>query len=65
MNGTWPWIAFNAFVLLMLAIDLGVFNRQVKKVTFKAAIGWSAVWITLALIFNGWIYYSMGEKAAI
>jgi tellurite resistance protein TerC len=65
MNNIWPWVLFNAFVLLMLAIDLGVFNRQAKKVTFGQAIGWSAVWITLALLFNAWIYYSMGKKPAL
>lgn len=65
MNGIWPWIIFNAFVLLMLAIDLGVFHRQAKKVSFREAIIWSLIWITLALIFNGWIYYSMGEKPAV
>jgi tellurite resistance protein TerC len=65
MSGTWPWILFNIFVLLMLAIDLGVFNRKAKKISFKEAITWSVVWITLAMIFNGWIYYSMGEKPAV
>jgi len=65
MSGTWPWIIFNAFVILMLAIDLGIFNRQSNKVTFKAAISWTAVWVIIALLFNGWIYYSMGQKPAI
>jgi len=65
MSGTWPWILFNVFVLLMLAIDLGIFHRQSKKVSFKEAITWSAVWIILAMVFNGWIYYSMGEKPAL
>ncbi len=65
MSGAWPWIIFNAFVLLMLAIDLGIFHRKSKKVSFKEAITWSLVWITLALVFNGWIYYSMGEKPAV
>jgi len=65
MSGTWPWIIFNSFVILMLAIDLGIFNRQSNKVTFKAAISWTFVWVVLALIFNSWIYYHMGEKPAI
>lgn len=65
MNNLWPWIIFNAFVVLMLAIDLGVFNRQAKKVSFRAAIGWSLVWVLLALIFNVWIYYKLGEKPAL
>jgi len=65
MNGILPWIVFNIFVLLMLAIDLGVFNRQAKAISFQEALTWSAVWIALALLFNGWIYYSMGEKPAV
>lgn len=65
MNNIWPWIIFNAFVLLMLAIDLGVFNRQAKIVTVRQAIAWSVVWISLALLFNAWIYYSMGKKPAL
>lgn len=65
MTGTLPWIFFNAFVLLMLALDLGVFHRQSKKITFKNAMIWSAVWIGMAMIFNGWIYYSMGKQPAI
>ncbi len=65
MNGILPWILFNAFVLLLLAIDLGIFHRQSKKVTFKEAVTWSVIWISLALLFNGWVYYSMGEKPAL
>jgi len=65
MNNIWSWILFNAFVLLMLAIDLGLFHRQSKKVTFKEAITWSVIWITLAMIFNVWIYFSMGERPAL
>ncbi|MCU7552050.1 TerC family protein [Chitinophagaceae bacterium LB-8] len=65
MNGILPWILFNAFVLLMLALDLGVFHKKDKPVTFKEALAWSGVWITLALIFNGWIYYSMGQQPAL
>lgn len=65
MSSTWPWIIFNAFVLLMLALDLGIFHRQTKKVGFKEALIWSAVWISLALAFNAWIWHSMGEKPAL
>jgi len=65
MNGVLPLILFNAFVLMMLAIDLGIFHRRSEKVTFRGAITWSLVWITLAMLFNGWIYYNMGEKPAL
>ena len=59
------WIGFNAFVLLMLALDLGVFNRKAHVVSVKEALAWSGVWISLALIFNGLIYYWFGEAKAI
>ncbi len=49
----------------MLAIDLGVFHRQLKKIFVKDAIPWPIVWVLLALNCNGWIYYSMGKKPAI
>ncbi|MFQ5670189.1 MAG: TerC/Alx family metal homeostasis membrane protein [Acidobacteriota bacterium] len=48
----WLWIAFIAGVLLLLALDLGVFNRTAHVVTTAEALGWSAFWISLALAFN-------------
>lgn len=59
------WIGFNVFVLLMLALDLGVFNRKAHVVSVKEALIWSAVWVSLALVFNGLIYYWFGEHKAI
>jgi len=43
----WVWIAFNVFVLVMLAIDLGVFHRRSHAVTLKEALVWSGIWIAL------------------
>lgn len=59
MTPTW-WILFNGFVLLMLALDLGVFHRKAHEVRVREAVLWSVVWISLALLFNlglhmGWI----------
>lgn len=59
------WIGFNVFVLLMLALDLGVFNRKAHVVSVKEALTWTGVWISLALVFNGLIYYWFGESKAI
>jgi tellurite resistance protein TerC len=56
-HSTLMWILFNAFVLLMLALDLGVFHRKAHEVKMKEALAWSAVWISLALVFNVLIYY--------
>ncbi|MES2566137.1 MAG: TerC family protein [Bacteroidota bacterium] len=59
------WIGFNGFVLLMLALDLGVFNRKAHLITIKEAMIWSGVWITLAVCFNVLIYYWQGEAKAL
>ena len=59
------WAGFNVFVLLMLALDLGVFHRKAHEVKFREAITWSAVWIMLALIFNAGLWYYFGEVKAI
>ena len=64
-NTIWLWVGFNVFVLLMLALDLGVFHRKAHEVKFREAITWSAVWIMLALIFNAGIWYYFGEVKAI
>lgn len=53
----WLWIAFNLFVLLMLALDLGVFHRKAHAVSIKEATIWSVVWIALALLFNLALYF--------
>ncbi len=53
----WIWIAFIAFVLLMLVLDLGVFHRKAHVVTVKEALGWSAVWVTLGLAFAVFVYH--------
>ena len=56
----WFYGGFIIFVLLMLALDLGVFNRKAHEVSFKEASIWSGVWVTLALVFNFLLYkYSL------
>ena len=52
----WLWVGFNVFVLLMLALDLGVFHRKAHAVSMKEALTWSIVWISLSLLFNLVIY---------
>ena len=56
MDTTWIWVAFNVFVLGMLALDLGVFHRHAHAVSVKEATWWSVAWIGLALVFNAGIY---------
>lgn len=59
------WIAFLAFVILLLALDLGVFHRKSHEVKIKEALIWSAVWIGLALVFNYFVYVYMGKVKAL
>ena len=53
----WFYLAFTGFVLLLLALDLGVFHREAHEVSFREAVLWSAVWMALALAFNAGLYY--------
>lgn len=59
------WIGFNVFVLIMLALDLGVFNRKAHQISIKEALIWSGVWVTLAMVFNVMIYFWQGETKAL
>ena len=59
------WVGFIAFVILLLAIDLGVFHRKSHEVRINEALIWSAVWISLALIFNYGVYVFMGKEKAL
>jgi len=59
------WTGFIVFVFIMLALDLGVFHRKSHEVKIREALIWSAVWISLALIFNYGIFIFMGKEKAI
>jgi tellurite resistance protein TerC len=48
----WFYAAFTAFILLLLALDLGVFHRHAHVVTFRESLAWSIVWVMLAVAFN-------------
>ena len=53
----WLWVGFIGFVLLMLALDLGVFHRKAHVVAVKEALVWSAVWVSLGLTFAVFVYF--------
>ena len=54
----WPWIGFIALVLLMLALDLGVFHRKAHVVSVKEALAWSVVWLAMGLAFAVFVYFA-------
>lgn len=51
------FVFFNAFILVLLLLDLGVFHRKDKAVSLKEAAGWSVVWVTLSLLFNVGLFF--------
>jgi tellurite resistance protein TerC len=59
------WIGFTAFILAMLALDLGVFHRKAHVVRLKEAAIWSGIWVSLALAFNGWVYWYYGSQKGL
>ncbi|MBI5386023.1 MAG: TerC family protein [Verrucomicrobia bacterium] len=61
----WIWIGFGAFVLAMLALDLGVFHRRSHTVGIKEALTWSGVWIALALLFNAGVWHWRGHDKGL
>ena len=60
-----PWIGFIVLVVGLLALDLGVFHRDAHVVSRREALGWSGVWIGLALLFNLGVFVLMGRQAGI
>lgn len=61
------WV-FAITVILMLLLDLGIFNRKAHEVSSKEALVWSVVWISLSMLFSGfvyWIFQSDGHQMAI
>jgi len=59
------WGGFTAFVLAMLALDLGVFHRKAHEVRVREALIWTAAWVSLSLVFNLGVYYWFGSERAL
>jgi len=59
------WIAFIIFILVAIAVDLGVFHRKAHKISIKESLVWSVVWVTLAIAFGLWILQGYGRQPAL
>src|SRR6267143_2473977 len=55
------WIGFAVFILFMLSLDLGLFNRRAHAIKYREAAIWSGIWITLAMVFAGIVFYYQGS----
>jgi tellurite resistance protein TerC len=61
----WAWTGFLLFITAMLALDLGVFNREAHTVRLKEALAWCTVWFSLAMGFNFLVSWKMGPQAGL
>jgi tellurite resistance protein TerC len=59
------WIFFNAGVLVLLVLDLGVFNRRAHEVSIRQAALWSVFWVSVSIAFNLWILHVHGGEKAL
>jgi tellurite resistance protein TerC len=54
-------IGFAIVVVIMLLLDLGVFNKKAHEVSSKEATIWSVVWISLSMVFSGVVYWVFNQ----
>lgn len=59
------WGLFTVLVAVLLALDLGVFHRRAHVIGPREALGWSAVWIVLALVFNAGVWLWFGPQRGL
>jgi tellurite resistance protein TerC len=64
VSTTTLWVGFHILIFFLLWLDLAVLNRGNKEVTIRKALGFTAFWVSLALLFAGGVYYYMGLDAA-
>ncbi|MFN2491420.1 MAG: TerC family protein [Pyrinomonadaceae bacterium] len=64
-SSTGLWIGFSLFILLMLSLDLGLFNRKAHLIKYREAAIWSGVWVTLASIFAGIVFWYQGTNRGL
>ena len=65
MNSPIHWIVFNIFVLVAVALDLGVFHRRPHKITVREGLIWSAIWMSGAALFAAGVYHFYGAQSAL
>ena len=64
-NSAALWIGFSLLILFMLSLDLGLFNRKAHTIRYREAAIWSAVWIALAMIFAGIVFWYQGTDPGL
>jgi tellurite resistance protein TerC len=64
-GATWLWVGFSLFILTMLSLDLGLFNRKAHTIKYREAWIWTAIWVSLASIFAGIVFYTQGPTRGL
>lgn len=64
-GATGLWIGFSLFILTMLSLDLGLFNRKAHTIKYKEAWIWSGVWVTLAMLFAALVFHFQGSTRGL
>ena len=59
------WVVFGAVILILFALDLGIFHKKSHEVGIKEALTWSGIWLIVAIAFNLLVYFWMGTERAI
>jgi len=65
MGTPWLWVGFLAFILLMLAVDLGLFHRRAHAISLREAAAWSVFWVLLAAAFAVMVYFLGGGQKTL
>jgi tellurite resistance protein TerC len=59
------WVGFSVFIVCMLSLDLGLFNRKAHTIRYREAWIWSGVWVTLAMIFASLVFHYQGSQRGL
>ena len=62
IGANWLWVGFSLFILIMLSLDLGLFNRKAHTIRYREAWIWTGVWVTLAMIFAFLVFSYQGSQ---
>lgn len=65
VGNPWLWAGFLAVILTLLAVDLGLFHKRDKVITAREAMSWVAVWMSLALVFDAFVWWKFGGPKAL
>ncbi|TRZ64335.1 TerC family protein [bacterium] len=64
-TGIFSWIAFICFIFILLAVDLRIGGKNSHEINYKEAMAWSGIWISLAMLFNGGVFYLLGKDKGL